>query len=122
MMYEFIAHHSKGDIRKDFQARLARIEEIKTSLESGNTVNIYPKNSTELRIRKNGLLGNWIAEFDGRYVADQGMDNSARTYVKVRLEIAQETQSIKNSPSGFYVVDYKVTYVKDGVTNEIEEI
>lgn len=122
MMYEFIAKHSKGDVRKDFLARLDRIEEIKSKIGSGSTVNIYPKSSGDLKIRKNGLLGNWVAEFDGRYVADTGMDASARASVKVRLELTQDTQSINNSPSGFYVTDYKVTYIKDGVTNEIEEI
>lgn len=122
MMYEFIVKHSMGDIKKDFSARLDRIDEISRLLDSGSTVTIYPKNSEELKIRKNGILGNWIAEFDGRYVADSGTDNSARAYVKVRIEISQGTQSIKNSPSGFYVSDYKVTYIKDGVTNELGEI
>jgi type IV secretory pathway component VirB8 len=122
MMYTFISRHSEGDIKRDFDARLDRLEEIKSKLNGGQTVNIYPKSSEDLKIRKNGILGNWIAEFDGRYVADTGISDSARAYVKVRLEITQGAQSIKNSPSGFYVTEYKVTYIKDGVTNEMGEV
>lgn len=122
MMYEFIEKHSKGDIKRDFSSRLDRIEDISRVIDSGSTVNIYPKNSEDLRIRKDGALGSWIAEFDGRYVSDTGLEDSARSLVKVRLEIVQGKESIKNSPSGLYVADYKVTYIKDGVTNEIGEL
>lgn len=121
-MYTFIARHSSGDIQRDFDGRIGRLVEIGRMLDSGNTVNIYPKSSEDLKIRKDGVLGGWIAEFDGRYVADIGTSESARAYVKVRLEIVRSSPSIKNSPSGFYVNSYKVTYVKDGITNEIGEV
>jgi hypothetical protein len=122
MMYSFVARTSKGNIRKDFLSRLSDMSEISRKLDSGGTTTIYPKSSDNIKIRKNSTLGNWIVEFDGRYVSDIGVNDSSRAYVKVNMEITHGSGSIKNSPSGLYVVVYHVTYMKDGVTNEINEI
>lgn len=115
--YRYIASRSKGYIKRDFEARLNDLKDVKQMIAADNYVKFYPESSQNVRIRKvAGQIGVWRVEVDGYMHKRKGRKRS-KTQPTIQMTVVKGDH-VRSNPEGLYVTDYEVKFIKDPVSQE----
>lgn len=118
--FKFMRDVSEGSVRHKYETFLADIEQIGMTIEAGNMIRFYPKDSNKIRIRSE-RVGRWVIEVDGYFVKSMGSSES-RTNPTLRFVI-EARSATRTNPNGLVVVEMDKEQIADYVSGkrEIEE-
>lgn len=121
-MFNYVATRSKGDIQRQFEARMDDIEKIASQIRGGIMVKFWIANSqSSVRIRKAaGTENQWVVSIDG-YMHKRDGNKLEKTQPTIDLTI-EKGKPILSNPEGLYVTDYTVRYITDPISGETMEL
>lgn len=112
--YEFVMNRSRGDVYTKYQAYMGDIDEIKTRIRSGYNIKFYPKDSSDMKIRRGDGENRWVVEVDGYMVKNLG-GKQERSTPRLRFVVESDLPTRYN-PDGLYVIESNVEQVQDYVS------
>lgn len=120
--YPLVARHSVGRLKMDYLARVEDMKKVKSVLDQGRYVALYPLNESEIAIRKVEGESRWIIRFEANRVKREGNRSFGRTRVDVTMSVVREETDIDGSWSGFYLESVKYETQTDAVAGNKEEV
>lgn len=117
--FSYVKNHSKGMVRRRYQALLNDSEEISRIVLMGMKYRFYPAGRESVRIRPENK-DRWVVEVDGYLVKDMVAAQERETPT-LRYIIEAGVPTIDN-PEGLYVVETDVEKITDYVSGTKESL
>lgn len=119
--FQYIVDHSEGAIQAKFESYVNDSKKIGELVRYGTFYRFYPKNSTDMRIRKmEGKEDLWVVEVDGWLVRKMGAYQERFTPT-LRYIVRAGAATLSN-PEGLYVIDGNMEEYSDYVSGKKEQL
>lgn len=116
--FQYIVNHTSGYRKMRYEARLAKIENIKKSVDLGNYSKFYFEDTNEIKIRKVDNKNQWKVVANG-FLHKRSVIEREKSEPRIELTIETIKPTMTN-PEGLVVVDFEIIYVTDPISgNEV---
>jgi hypothetical protein len=118
--FEYIANHTEGIFQKTYEARLAAIDKIRSSIEIGNYSKFYVADSQNLKIRKIDGKESWKIIFTG-YLSKRKIGRMQKTQPTIEMTV-RYIGAKKHNPEGLIVEGIMFKHIVDPISGEQIEL